>query len=369
MHKLLCIILTMTIAIKCENNKNKFTSNIATQNKEKAINEEKNRAYLWNCIYQKDIESFKNNLPPKVDNKYIPIILDTVCNSLPEFTQLLLERGSFTIRPDLKYHMFNVAIQHHNIYLIKFLLNNQSDNLQFSDKHRFIEENKMSKMEENFLFTAIKHNNIEACSLLLQSKACPNTLYQDQSALHYALYEKKNDIIELLLQHNANPNILTIKYHNESFKQYRHENNPKEEIGITALHIASNECCNPKIFDMLFHCGANPNKETFSDYAPIFYFIFKDCSTEIAIKILESFILAGANLNAKTKVITNDSEKLFTPYEFALYLDKPKIAQFLANSETVLKKEGYKKLGTSFFRGTMLREMGFTSSYIKKFKK
>lgn len=353
----------MTIAIKCENNKNNFTSDIAIQNEKRAINGEKNRAYLWNCIYQKDIESFKNNLPQKIDNEYIPIILDTVYNSLPQFTELLLERGSFTIRPDLKYRMFNDAIQYDNMCLIKYLLNNQSDKLQF------IKENEMSKMEENFLFTAIQYKNRNVCSLLLQLKACPNTLYQDQSALHYALYGKRNDIIKLLLQHNADPNILTKKHLNKNFKQYRHENNPKKEFGITALHIAAVVGCKPKIFDMLFHCGANPNKETFSDYAPIFHLIFQDCSTELAIKILESFILAGANLNAKTKVTINDSEKLFTPYEFALYLNKPEIAQFLANSETVFKKEGHKKLGTSFFRGMMLREMGLTYSYIKIFKK
>lgn len=130
------------------------------------------------------------------------------------------------------------------------------------------------------LHYAVEKNNIELVKLLLENGADPNLKNEDDcTPVIIAAQEGYDKIVSLLIRFNADLNIV-------------------DATGSTALHYAAARgSIGNKVLPLLLQEGLNPNVQNNNGWAPLHYAIsFEDDTVEGVTLLLQ----AGANLTIKT---------------------------------------------------------------------
>lgn len=204
----------------------------------------------------------------------------------------------------------------------------------------------------------------------------PITLFEGNTPLHIAM-KKDIALVKTLLQHkDTDPNIKNAK-------------------GKTPLVIALKFYGDPEKIELLLKHGADPNVITknhlYSSTPPETSYnnlainestALFEAIIEIEPEIVKTLILAGADTRVKKEFVVDTVEgqkikKIFTPYEFASFLEKNfdyepkkkrriKIAEILAQTDVLREEARTKKLGRgSLFKGRMYKEMGINRRFPK----
>lgn len=152
--------------------------------------------------YDKDIKKNKIDLN-KISNKYNSFIINFIEKSKKNnlYYELIKKFIYLGINLNLPHNMPPIiaAVKENKIYIVELLLNTNK-----------IEINKPDFTNGTSIFYAVKNNNIEILSLLIKNKANLN-YYSDFNSfqfLNYVLNTKNDIIINFILDHNIDCNIL-----------------------------------------------------------------------------------------------------------------------------------------------------------------
>ena len=234
---------------------------------------------------------------PDIPDKYGETPLYLACSRYENLSMIkkLLELGADPDIPNKIGHTpLTIVIINGNLKAVKLLLeagaNPDTPIVESQDIHVPI-------------FFAADHGHHEILEMLLKYKANINKVGDGMTALHAATYKSDVDMLELLLQHNADPNIIDIN-------------------GLTPLYIATLIKC-PTIVKMLLQAMANPNipKVKHYDHVTPDYLLVQD--DEKYLKDTEAFL---KTINYPT--FHADSAG-YTPLHVACMHGDPELVQLL----------------------------------------
>lgn len=116
-----------------------------------------------------------------------------------EIMKFVLANSNFTINQiinDQKYTILHVCIKYHHVNLFQYLLSLNND----FTKHK--------SNEWSLLSVAVKYNHLDIVTFLIENGHKVNEYFGDLNIVWFALTDKQADILELLLQNGADPNVI-----------------------------------------------------------------------------------------------------------------------------------------------------------------
>lgn len=233
-----------------------------------------------------------------------------------------LDRVSCT--EDLKFCLYTALFNQDTVFLKKlFSKFKSSKDEKFGD---YI--NEMCVQDHLPLGAAINSYNIDLVSLLLENGANPNIkIFREYTPLRYPGIITCGNIVKLLLEYGADPNTRVYGFAPldvaaddrfyevaELLLKYRADPNAQDEFGNTTLHRAYKHY---RIAGLLLKYGADPNIQNIFDHTPLYEAVHcseYECEKE---KTVELFLKYGVDPNATDPHAKNYYMKRFierTPY-------------------------------------------------------
>ncbi|WP_395463357.1 ankyrin repeat domain-containing protein [Wolbachia endosymbiont of Cantharis cryptica] len=206
---------------------------------------------------------------------------------------------------DLKFCLYTALFNQDTTFLKKlFSKFKSSKDEKFGD---YI--NEMCVQDRLPLGAAINSYNIDLVSLLLDNGANPNIkIFREYTSLCYPGVVTCGNIVKLLLENGADPNTrvyglapLDVAAHDKFYEvaelllKYRAAPNAQDEFGNTTLHRAYKHY---RIAELLLKCGADLNIRNIFDHTPLYEAVHcseYECEKE---KTLALFLKYGADPNA-----------------------------------------------------------------------
>ncbi len=178
--------------------------------------------------------------------------------------------------------------------ILTYAKNNNIDDVDYSYSINQFDGEKITLLE-----LAIDSGIIDVVKEVLDSGANPNFKHDGMTALFYAVsLNKPSDIIALLIEHNADPNIRT-----------------DEEYGFTPLHYAiANK--NIPVTNMLLMNRADPNLQDHYGKTALHHIMLHNFHEEKLYEIVNILLYHGAKINLQDDIGR-------TPIYYAIIKNKP----------------------------------------------
>ncbi len=191
----------------------------------------------------------------------------------------------------------SLAVEKENLELVDFLINtgadlNKKDNKNEGPVFYAIRANSLTLIQKLITYGAVlteknttgytplvvailqDHIIIAIVQSLLHQGVYVNRLVNANTPIYYATYNNKNELVEMLLKYNANPNI-------------------KSSDDFTMLSIATTNS-NIKMMKILLYGKANPNQTSANNFCPLHYTVFHN-----QLEATKLLLLNGASANIK----------------------------------------------------------------------
>lgn len=203
-----------------------------------------------------------------------------------EIVQYLVEKGADIHKKDKdKWDALYFASKKGILDVVKFLLSKGAN-----------PNNKYGKRNETCLHIAIRYENFETAIELIKGGAKDFIVHQEDdyaSLLNYACSAGKMDLVKVLIEHGADPNIADL-------------------FGETALMYAAINSCTD-IVELLLSRGANVNAQTKKGETALHWSVIGNCNCDCTTMLLKG----GASTNIPTK-----KGKTVLHYALKYYLKK-----------------------------------------------
>ena len=270
------------------------------ENKEIYISDIINKnEYINDSLYNIDILFFKKSLSERNlnynvffinqenDDKYTPLMCLIEDNANIKIIKKLIELGAnVNSKNKYGYNILMISCMKKNYEIVKLLLENNvliddNDN-DVDDSYDYYDDNLYNKynfIKNSALILSIK--NLEITTLLIKYNA--NVNYKNlvgQTTLIHACINNNINIIKLLLENDTDINIKNNSYN-------------------TAMNYLCSSCENPKIIEDFVLLGANINNVNSFGNTPIYGLCNNVMDLNDKIKLIKLFISKGCNVNNK----------------------------------------------------------------------
>lgn len=219
---------------------------------------------------------------PLTDDGKTPLILAVEANNL-NTTMLLVNNGAdISLKSDNQESAFSIAVENNNIEITEFLLAKNKQLLQNFDLLFFKTCQKIIQNGQIEMFKLFLKNGLQVNTVI--NAETEDTKWNNYTLLYLAVVYDKLDIVKLLIEYKANPNI-----------ESSMEENGSLFVKATPLAYAVHEKRDDAYVDILLSAKADPNcifKFKLNEIDPLVFAVYSG-----NLRVCKALLKAGANPN------------------------------------------------------------------------